>query len=84
MSSIWDELLHSSHICSYPDCIGGFVSDERVGWVVLVVEITLRAQIEIETFPAFPTHALNAMLLAVITDDIWVLHSCRQRVCVCV
>lgn len=48
------------------------VALEGVGKVVLVVHVTLRAQVVVEADAALPAHAPQAVLLAAVTDDVGV------------
>ena len=55
------------------------VSLESVSQVVLVVHVTLGAQVVVEAHLALPPHSHDAMLLAAVTDDVGVTHACRGR-----
>lgn len=52
---------------------------ESVAQVVLVVHVTLGAQVIVEAHLALPTHPHDAMLLAAVTDDVGVAHAWRER-----
>lgn len=55
------------------------VALESVAQVVLVVHVTLGAQVIVEAHLALPSHSHNAVLLAAVTDDIGVTHACGGR-----
>lgn len=52
------------------------VAFKRMTEVVLVVHVTLSAQVIVEAHFALPSHSHDAVLLAAITDDIGVTHPC--------
>lgn len=47
--------------------------------VVLVVHVTLGAQVIVEAHLALPSHSHDAMLLAAVTDDVGVAHPWSGR-----
>lgn len=51
--------------------MGSFISLKGMGKVVLVVHVTLRAQIVVKAHFALPAHATNSVLLTAVADDIW-------------
>lgn len=55
------------------------VTLESVAQVVLVVHVTLGAQVIVEAHLALPSHSHDAMLLAAVTDDVGVTHTWRGR-----
>lgn len=58
------------------------VSLESVAQVMLVVHVTLGAQVVVEAHLALPSHSHDAMLLAAVTDDVGVADSWSgRRVC---
>lgn len=56
--------------------VGRLVAFKRMAEVVLVVHVTLSAQVVVEAHFALPSHSHDAMLLAAVTDDIGVTHPC--------
>lgn len=48
---------------------------EGMAQVVLVVHVTLSAQIIVEANLALPTHSHDTMLLTAVTDDVGVAHA---------
>lgn len=59
--------------------VGRLVPLESVAQVMLVVHVTLGAQVIVEANLALPSHSHDAMLLAAVTDDVGVTHPCRGR-----
>lgn len=55
------------------------VAFESVAQVVLVVHVTLGAQVIVEAHLALPSHSHDAMLLAAVTDDVRVTHAWREE-----
>lgn len=55
------------------------VSLESVAQVVLVVHVTLGAQVIVKAHFALPPHSHDAMLLAAVADDVGVAHTWRGR-----
>ena len=55
------------------------VTLESVAQVVLVVHVTLGAQVVVEAHLALPSHSHDAMLLTAVTDDVRVTHTWRGR-----
>lgn len=50
---------------------------ESMAQVMLVVHVTLGAQVIVEAHLTLPSHSHDAMLLAAVTDDVGVTHTCR-------
>lgn len=55
------------------------VALESVAQVVLVVHVALGAQVVVKAHFALPSHTHDAVLLAAVTDDVGVTHSCVGR-----
>lgn len=55
------------------------VALESVTKVVLVVHVTLRAQVIVKAHLALPSHSHDAVLLAAVTDYVGVTHACKGR-----
>lgn len=55
------------------------VTLKSVAQVVLVVHVTLCAQVIVEAHLALPSHSHDAVLLAAVTDDVGVAHTWRGR-----
>lgn len=55
------------------------VTLKSVAQVVLVVHVTLGAQVIVEAHLALPSHSHDAMLLAAVADDVGVAHAWRGR-----
>lgn len=55
------------------------VTLEGVAQVVLVVHVTLGAQVVIEAHLALPSHSHDAMLLAAVTDYVGVAHAWKGK-----
>lgn len=53
------------------------VALKSVAQVVLVVHVTLGAQVVVEAHLALPSHSHDAMFLAAVTDDVGVAHTWR-------
>lgn len=55
--------------------MGGLIAFKGVAQVVLVVHVTLRAQVVVKAHLTLPAHPHDAMLLAAVADDVGVAHT---------
>ena len=55
------------------------VTFKGVAQVVLVVHVTLGAQVVVEAHLALPSHSHDAVLLAAVTDDVGVAYACSEE-----
>lgn len=75
---------HAAEVVAHYSRLGmcGLVALKRVAQVMLVVHVTLGAQVIVKAHLALPSHSHDAMLLAAVTDDVGMADSWSgKRVC---
>ena len=65
------------HKLDIPYRWGGLVAFERMADIVLLCHVAEVAQVKVVTVHTLPANTHDALLLTRVTDNVWVLHTCK-------